>query len=197
MERRGSYQKGHAGHPRNVGAYRLARQNFKKWRVPLTAVMALMFVFGAAPVVGDEFQTSLITAGETAQTVRAHPQEAKKVLLSALGTFVRDCERFKMTECHEHGRALIADIANAGDLEKVLPSVDSFEAAYEVELARNACEFDLGRIAANVQSAQKEAQAFADRYSQSLSQETLASSVAQLSDSVSQLQAVVKSCISR
>lgn len=197
MERRGSYQKGHAGHPRNVGAYRLARQNFKKWRVPVTGVLALMLVFGVAPVVGDEFQTSLITAGDTAQTVRAHPQEAKKVLLDVLGTFVRDCERFKMTECHEHGRALIADVANTGDLEKVLPRIDAFESAYEVELARNACEFDLGGVASRLQFAKKEAQAFVDRYSQSLSQETLAVSVAQLSESASQLQAVVRSCISR
>lgn len=70
MERKSSYNKGRQGHPRNVHSVSYSRHHFlKKFRLPLTAVFALMFVFGVAPIVGEHIESSVLTAPGFVQEV--------------------------------------------------------------------------------------------------------------------------------
>lgn len=198
MERKGVYRKGRQGHVRNINSYQLFRQKFKKWRMPLTGLLALILVFGTAPIVGDEFQASLLIADDTPALVEQNPQQARKVLLNALNSFIKDCEKFRMTQCVEHGNALIKDVVNSGDqLKKVLPAVEDFEQSFESELALNACKYDLRSVLVKTKSTKKELQKFLDRFGDLLASENL-TNAAQLFDSVIvNLNGVVDNCASR
>ena len=176
----------------------LARQHYKKWRVPLAAFFALTFVFGVAPVVGDEFQTSLITADVSPQLIQSNPALAKKTLLDATNEFVKDCERFKMQECAEHGHALLNDIANSGDkVGQTLPAVEKFQDQYDAEVALRACKYGLGEIATDLTATQKLLNTFAVRYGPSMQESEVETKAKALNAAVWALNAVVDSCISR
>ncbi len=166
MERRGVYRKGSAGHVRNVGAYRLARQNFKKWRVPVMALLGLMFVFGTAPMVGEEFQTSLLTVEQTQRFAEADPEALRKALLGALKTFTNDCHRFLMDECVNEGNRLISQIAGAAksDTAKYVAAAEDFASLYEETVALKACKFDLGNVLAQSKLAQNTLNEFLEKY---------------------------------
>lgn len=198
MERRGIYRKGSQGHARNISSYRLARQSFRKWRYPLTAFLALVFVFGTAPVVGDEFQASLLTNGETAGLVRQNPEKARKVILNLLHEFVKDCERFKIATCSEVGRLLVSDIVNSGDrLSEVIPAVQDFEERFEEEVALKACKYDLGKLLLPAKSASRDIAKFFERYGEALDSGELNRNVAELGTSLQSLEHIVEFCASR
>lgn len=166
MERRGVYRKGSAGHVRNVGSYRLSRQNFKKWRVPLTALLALMFVFGTAPVVGEEFQASLLTAEQTERFSQADPEELRKALLGALQTFVNDCDRFLLDECKTQGNRLMSQIASSpkGEVIKYIAAAENFASQFEPSVALHACKFDLGNVLVQNRGMEKNVEQFLEKY---------------------------------
>lgn len=76
MERKSVYNKGRQGqHSRNISSFVLARQHFKKIRFPIMGLFAVLFVFGMAPIVGNEFQTSTLTNGSNVQSVVVESQE--------------------------------------------------------------------------------------------------------------------------
>ncbi len=196
MERRGVYRKGSAGHVRNVGAYRLARQNFKKWRVPLTALLALIFVFGTAPVVGEELQTSLLTAEQTQRFSQADPEGLRKALLEALKTFVKDCDRFLGDECKTQGDRLISQIAAApkSDVQKFVAAAEKFASQFEETVALKACKFDLGNVFAQNKGMQKTVQEFLGKYGDMLDPAQYGAFENHVNSGISELKKLVEFC---
>lgn len=81
MEKKGVYNKGRTGHMRNGHNLEMNRHHFfKKFRLPITAVIAFMFVFGMAPIVGEELQGSVLTATQEASSDAALLSINAKVL---------------------------------------------------------------------------------------------------------------------
>lgn len=198
MDRSGIYRKGRQGHARNVNSYRLARQNFKKWRLPFTALLALLFVFGTAPLVGEDFEASLLTNEATVEAVAKNPEGARKVLLNALHEFLKDCERFLMTECSEEGKLLVRDIVNSGEnLSSLLPKVSDFEERFEGEVALKACKFDLGKISVDARNQKRALDDFLKRYGETLGSESLGEAALAFQSSVESLNEFVDGCTSR
>lgn len=198
MEKGGIYRKGRQGHARNVNTYKLTREKFKKWRLPFTAALALLFVFGTAPIVGENFQASLLTNPETVNMVKKNPEAARKVLLGALHDFLKDCERFLMTECAENGKLLLHDIVNSGEkLVLVLPAVEYFEERFEREVALKACKFDLGKIGVEANLQKRAFDDFLKRYGETLSSERLSEAAAAFQSSAENVNQFVDSCASR
>lgn len=150
MERRGVYRKGSAGHARSFNLYRLFRQrdhhsHNNKWRWPITAVLALMLVFGVAPSVGDEFnfQASVLTADKKQELLNAEPEALKKGLVNIIKSVVDDCARFKMNACVFEGNALMNDIAvETGDAVKYISLAENFIIRFEADIEFNKCKFD-------------------------------------------------------
>lgn len=149
MERRGVYRKGSAGHARSVNLYRLFRQrnhHSKKWRWPITAVLALVLVFGLAPSVGDEFnfQASVLTLDQKQELLNAEPEALKKGLVNIIKSVVDDCSRFKMDACVLEGNALMNDIAvERADAVKYVSLTENFINRFETDIEFNKCKFDL------------------------------------------------------
>lgn len=198
MDRVGIYRKGRQGHARNINSYKLAREKFKKWRLPFTALLALVIVFGTAPLVGEDFQTSLLTNRETVNLVEKNPEEARKVLLGALHDFMKDCERFLMTKCVEEGKLLLRDIVNSGEnLLAVLPAIEDFEERFEGEVALKACKFDLGKIGVDARVNDRALREFLERYGETLGSETLFNRAENFQSSAAALNEFVDSCASR
>lgn len=196
MERRGVYRKGSAGHVRNVGAYRLARQNFKKWRVPVTALLALVLVFGTAPMVGEDSQTSLLTVEQTQRFSQAEPEALRKALLGALRTFTDDCHRFLMDECVNEGNRLVSQVAGAGkaDVTKYVAAAENFASQYEETVALKACKFDLGNVFAQSKSAQNTLKEFLEKYGDVLDPAEYSAAEGLLNAAPGALQKLVNSC---
>lgn len=196
MERRGVYRKGSAGHVRNVGAYRMARQNFKKWRAPVAAFLGLLLVFGMAPVVGENFQTSLLTSPEVATVLQNHPEEARKALLGSLAEFLRDCERFQLDACVSRGKSLTASLVGASpeELGRVLTELEDFESAFEEMIATMACKYDLRKLVFQGRSSAREIQEFFDRYGETLGG---IGDTASLMQNLELLDGIVESCSGR
>lgn len=196
MERRGVYRKGSAGHVRNVGAYRMARQNFKKWRAPITAFLGLVFVFGTAPVVGENFQASLLTSPEVSAVLLKHPEEARKALIGPLAEFVKDCERFQLDACVSRGISLTPLLVNAApeELSQVLSELERFESDFEPMIARSACKYDLRKLVSQERSSVQEIQEFFDRYGEVLGE---SGDTASLVKNLELLDGIVESCSGR
>jgi hypothetical protein len=192
MERRGVYRKGSAGHVRNVSMYRLYMQHAKRWKVPFTALLALFIVFSAAPIVGDEYQASLLSVPEKASFETSKPTEVKKVLIDAVKSFTDDCGRFQMQECESAGNKLINDIALAADQDvtKYVPVAEDFAAKYENEVALSACKFDLGNALVQLKTTQDTLNTFFDQYGETLNKNESDFAIA----NVSALNALVDSC---
>lgn len=198
MDRAGIYRKGRQGHARNVNSYKLARQNFKKWRFPFTALLALLFVFGTAPLVGEDFEASLLTNEMTVEAVAKNPEGTRKVLLNALHEFLKDCDRFLMTECSEEGKLLVRDIVNSGEnLSGLLPKIEDFEERFEGEVALKACKFDLGKIAADAKVNERSLSEFLNRFGATLGSEELEDLAENQTSNVSALNRFVDACASR
>ena len=166
MERRGVYRKGSQGHARNVSSYRLSRQNFKKWRVPLTGLLALLFVFGAAPVVGDEFQVSVLTDPETTQAISEKPEEAKKIFLDTVNTITKKCEEFKIKECPEFGRELLARVAkaSAAELKSQYVNVLEFEKRFGDAVSAGVCRYEVPKVTAQLRSVEEQLETYGQQF---------------------------------
>lgn len=200
MERKSIYSKGRAGHVRNVSSYRLYMQHVKKWRIPFTAVLVIILVFGVAPVVGEEFQSSLLTAGEINSLADVEPAQAKKVLLNELNSFVDDCARFNMSECKEEGDKLIAEFVNPrfeADARQMVKFVTDFEGKYSKDIAYNACKFDLGNAVLRAKNLQGPIMDFMRKYGAELNSDDFSEASAAFSESLDRLDAFVEFCIRR
>lgn len=197
MDKRGIYRKGSAGHARNINAYRLSMQRFKRWRYPLTVLLALVFVFGAAPIVGEQMQTSLLTAQERIQLQKAPAEDVRKVLLNSIKSFVDECEKFKITQCVENGKALIRDVIHSGNgVYGMVSEAENFEARFSSAVANAACKYELGGILAQINSSQSSLKTFLDAYGEDLGADSLAS-FGKLKEVSAALNKVVKSCEQR
>ena len=196
MERKGVYRKGSAGHVRNVGSYRLARQNFKKWRVPLTALLALMFVFGTAPVVGEEFQASLLTAEQTERFSQADSEELRKALLGAIKTFVADCDRFLLDECVTQGDRLMSQIVSSpkGEVIKYIAAAENFASQFEGSVALHACKFDLGNVLVQSKKTSGTVEEFLGKYGDMLDPVQYGAFENHLHSGISELKKLVEFC---
>ncbi len=140
MERAGIYRKGRQGHARNVSSYRISMQRFKKWRLPLTALAALVLVFGMAPTVGQEFQASLLTNTQYAALSKMPSDEAKKKLFESL--------HFKIDECVTKGKQLESVFGTTALQPKEwLSRIEEFVAAFEKKVALEICRYDLANTA--------------------------------------------------
>lgn len=166
MERRGVYRKGSQGHARNVSSYRLSRQNFKKWRVPLTGLLALFFVFGAAPIVGDEFQVSVLTDPETTQAIEQKPEDVKKVFLDVVNTITKKCEEFKIQECPAFGRELLARVAkaSASELKSQYMNVLEFEKRFGGAVSAGVCRYEMPELAAQLRSVEEKLETYGQEF---------------------------------
>lgn len=166
MEKRGIYRKGSAGHVKNMNSYNFYRQNMKKWRVPLTGLVALLLVFGIAPLVGEEFQASLLTSNEQEIVASAKPETVQKIMLSALNDFIKDCEAFRIVECVDDGKALTSAIIASPkeSVSKFVGVVEEFALTYETKLALSVCKFDVGDLFVETRKSRESFQDFAEEY---------------------------------
>lgn len=165
MEKRGIYNKGRQGHARNVNTYYLSRQKFKKWRLPLTALLALMFVFGVAPIVGDEFKAAVLTVDPALQLATTDPVQSRKMLMSTVQSFIADCGRLVIPSCTDEGKILLNDIVDSrSDVLGLVQRVEIFEGAFFEEVAQKACRFDVGNNVVKMKLIQKDLEDFVSKY---------------------------------
>lgn len=173
MERRGVYRKGSAHHPRNINPYLLYRQHVKKWRLPMTVIVVLLLVFGVAPRVGDNFQTSVLSseknvasnAFQSSADAFQSSADLRKTLMNGVKTMVSECDRFAMTQCKEDGSALLEKLSQADrSPEQLHEAVTGFIAQFQSHLAWNSCKFDLGEVVVTSRSLAKKADQFVERY---------------------------------
>lgn len=202
MERRGCYRKGSAGHARSTNLYRLFRQrdhHDKKWRWPVTAVLALVLVFGVAPSVGEEFnfQASVLTADEVANLEQADNEQVKKALLDHVKSFVNECGEFKMSECAASGNDLISALVGSDDSKSLIGDIENFENRFANTLAVNACKYKLRNAVSQLNLAAKLVDAFAENYGSDFDSDELDGNVANLAKVTSGLDGFVKSCAQR
>lgn len=195
MERRGVYRKGSAGHVRNVNTYQLARQKFKKWRLPFTALLAFVLIFGTVPGTGEKFQTSLLTAHEQEALAGVSPEQARKVILNELRVFVDECKKYKITKCSEKGELVINDVVNSGDFVlETLPAVERFIAVFEGAMSNAACKYGLSTRVQQAQDIEKFITDFTERYGASFINTKLSDSAHLFSQALSELSALVDTC---
>lgn len=198
MERRGIYRKGSAGHARNVNSYRLYMQRIKKWRFPLTALLALVLVFGVVPGTGEKFQTSLLTATETQKLGTLQPDTARKIVLNALSDFLHDCEKFKLTQCTEQGKLVLNDVINSGNFVlNIVPSVEQFVARFEKQVAQAVCKYELSGLAPDAESIEESLASFLKKYGDVIDAVLLEKQEKQLANSAVELRRFVESCIAQ
>lgn len=164
----------------------------------MIALMALVLVFGIAPVVGEvghEFEASLLTAEEQARVETADPVQFQKTLLSALKSFVDDCDRFKMKGCVEQGNRLISAVASAGvNASKYVAAAEEFASDYEEKVALNACKYDLGKAFVQAKATQRVFNDFVDKYGDVLDVSLYSPSAESLDSVNSALEKLVQHC---
>lgn len=205
MDRRGIYRKGSAGHARNVNSYRVYREKFKKWRIPLTALVSLVFVFGAAPIVGDNFSASVFTSGSVRLELPdgVSTEQLRKTLLDQLNSFTKQCKELSVTQCEAEGETLAKGVAapNA-DLQFQAQNAVAFMARFEPLLAQAACADDLGATLAGALRIENDLDAFSERYGRALgvavkTDTDLDEIGATLKDFTADLTSIVQLCRSR
>ncbi len=197
MERRGPYNKGHAGHPHNVGMYQVFRQKFKKWRGPLTALVALSIMIGTAPVVGNELSASTLTASDIAAIAETNLAAARTALGNSLATFVQDCERLKLDACKNEARALAKEIGVVADVAATAHKVEALKAKFNPALAKASCITDLADAVAKVNVIKATVQKFEDNFGASKENARVATHLEALKESIAGLEAFVESCRAR
>lgn len=198
MERRNAYQKGRAGHARNINSYEMYREKYKKWRLPAAGLIGLLLVFGAAPVVGEEFQASLLTIQQAADLADADPAYAKKILLDEVKSFASECDRFKLSQCSADGVELISSMVDPNfktDVRSLVSAVTRFEEKYQSNLAVKACEFDFGNAVLQAKSARNVMEEVMNKYEQALNAPEFSADYAEFSKTLEGMDAFVESCI--
>lgn len=206
MDKRGIYNKGKQHHARNVNTYLLTRQRWKKWRLPLTALFIAMMLFGTAPTVGDEFQTSLLTSAPNdlhevltevvTEVSTSSPEQAKKAILGALKSFIDECDRLALDSCTRAGEELLHTVSNSRhDMASFVGPLVQFEEKFAPHIAVTACRFDLGNSVAEMRSLQRRWHSFQENYGDSLGNEKFASFASTFSEALSLLEAFVQSCL--
>ena len=195
MERRGLYNKGRAGHARNVSPYRMMHEKFKKWRGPVLGALVLMLVFGLAPTCGDVYQASILTAPETPALVKENPSMARKTILDYASGIAKECEQYAMKQCAEQGKLLLADMANeAIDTQTVFNAVVSYEADTLNQRAKAACKYSAAQYMLDLQDAQSKLVTFTDSYGEALAIPDLQAEVLRLKSQIGQVKELVDSC---
>jgi len=205
MDRRGIYRKGSAGHVRNINSYLLAREKFKKWRLPFTVVISLVFVFGAAPIVGDNFSTSVFKSGSVKLELPdgVSIEQLRKTLLDQLNSFTAQCKQFGVAQCREEGEQLgKAIVSNDADVQLQAQHAVAFMARFEPQLAQAACAHDLGETLAAARNLENDLENFTKRYGQALAiavkTDTDLNEIAEaLRNSIDNLNSIVEHCRSR
>lgn len=198
MERSGVYRKGRAGHPRNASPYRISKQKFAKWRVPLSVMFSLMLVFGIAPVVGEQFQASLLNVDEITDVATVDPEQARKTVLAELQDFTKDCEKFGLEDCEKDGAALMAllgDPSYEADIMDLLKKTGDFEEKYSQNLALSACVYGLGNAVIEAKTSQRTINSFVERFGEDLKIPGLESHADALNEALKALDGFVESCI--
>ena len=195
MERRGIYRKGSQGHARNISSYKYYRQHLKKWRLPLTLLFALTLVFGVVPGVGNQLETSILTSGVGTDMTTQYAEQAKKALLDSLNSFVKDCARLGVQPCVSQGKNLLNDVAeNKRDAVSLVSDAGKFEDFFMPQVARAACEFDLGNTLAPLAPFHQTIDSFSEHYGQAFPGANVGDQVRSLDAAVKNLNAFVKSC---
>lgn len=198
MERRGIYRKGSAGHARNINSYRIYTETMKhvrKWRWPLTAMFALVIVFGVTPGVGEQFQTALLTADQTEKLAQVDAEEGRKIIINSLKDFMDDCSRFKIPNCAEEGSALMNEVINPeNDVLTNVYLVENFVAKYEETVARASCRYDLRAAYLRTQEASEAAEVFLERYGDVVDSADLEKYLQDLNETADNLELFVESC---
>lgn len=199
MERRGVYRKGSQGHVRNIGAYRMFRQNFKKWRVPMTVLFALFVVFSTAPSVGDQLTASVLTASQTAQLDNAtSSQESAKVLLGMVKDRIDECQKFYLDDCVAQGNALTTTMVSFGnDVSSFKGDVENFIGRFQSDVAKAACRYTLSLVATQIGENQHTLQEFNRAYGETLNDAQLNEYQSSLLAVSKGLNVVVDSCETR
>lgn len=126
MERKGIYRKGSAGHARNIASYRVYREKIKKWRIPLTGLLALALVLTSVPSTGEKFQASVLTQEQAFGLSSFQPAQIRKIILNTLKSFIDDCKKYFMDQCVDEGRVLVRQLI-AGEEKDVFSFVQPSE----------------------------------------------------------------------
>ncbi|MEK9132586.1 MAG: hypothetical protein AAB606_02680 [Patescibacteria group bacterium] len=196
MERRGVYRKGSAGHVRNASPYRLRMEHAKRFKFPIVGMLAIALIFGMAPLVGDEFQASLLTADQMNSISAENPQHVKKVLLDSLNSFVKDCSKYKIESCVKEGGELIHKVAVSGkDVVGYVPLAESFASNYEQNLAIAFCKYDLGNSLITMKSVKEKFDELVTKYGDVFPESMLISPATNLAASMDDLNKLVHWCI--
>lgn len=197
MERRGPYNKGHAGHPHNVGMYQVFRQKYKKWRGPLTALVAFSIMIGTAPVVGNELTASTLTASDIATLAETNLAAARTVLANSLSAFAKDCERLKVEACKDEVASLSKEIGTNADVAATAQKVETLKAKFEPALAKAACVTDLSDAVAKANVIKTTVQKFEANYGAAKENAPVATHLQILQESIVGLESFVESCRAR
>jgi hypothetical protein len=162
----------------------------------MAALLGFMLVFAAAPLVGDQFQASLLTNEQINSFSVENPDHVRKVLLNSLDSFVDDCERLNVEKCSEQGRTLMEEIAVSGsDVMRYSAAAELFAARYEKDVAIAACKYDLSGSLAKMKGEVAQLNYFIDMYSDVLPAPALFSASENLQNATSELDQLVQSCI--
>ncbi len=195
MERKGSFNKGHAGHVRNASTYRIIKEKFKKWRGPTITAFVLVLAFGLSPMISNEFQTSVLTSGETQQLVDKDPALARKNIVEYAQGLIKECQTFELQDCVDEGNQLMSSISNeALDVHMVFTAVVDFEQKTVDIRAKAACKYQAPKYLQDLKDAQSKMATFADAYGSSLSLNDVNSEVKSLQDTISKVEATLKTC---
>lgn len=132
----------------------------------MTGVLALVLVFGAAPIVGDEFQVSVLRDPETFQAIEQRPEEAKKIFLDVVNTLTKKCEEFKIQECPEFGRELLSRLAksSAAELKSQYMNVLEFENKFGEAVAAGVCRYEVPKMSAQLLAVENQLEAYGQQF---------------------------------
>ncbi len=195
MERKGSYNKGSAGHVRNASTYRIMQEKFKRWRGPTITAFVLVIAFGLSPLIGSDLQTSVLSSGETAQLVNENPTEARKNIVAYQADLIAACKKFDLVDCVDEGTQLMNALSNeALDVHIALSSVVDFEQKTLDARAKAACKYEGPNYLNELKAAQSKLVDFSQKYDSFEAASALGGQVQDLETAVSKLEATLKAC---
>lgn len=184
---------------RNASPYRIDMQHHKqwarKWRYPLTALVAVLFILGTAPVVGDSLTASILTLPETKELIQSNPVEARKVLLDETFRFAKECKRLALNECSKRGGELADILADdTKQLETTVKLLETFFGEFEPQLSRRLCIYDVGNLTAELKKQSAILGKFTHENEGAFEDSQLAEKAQELENLAADLQAFVEAC---